>query len=106
MEGPGTGSEQVISRPGDGRGRRAPMSNRGRGRDSPSSRGRAFRQNFGPARGQERQNQAEGSIGQPEAQVAYPPGLHQTQQRPSQGFVVSLLDSYGFIRYPCFGMLG
>lgn len=89
----------MISHPVDGRGRRG--AHHGRGRESPAGRGRGF----GPPPASSARTQARQQgplIGQPDQQVSedtYPPGFLKQQQQPLQGFIVSLLDSYGFIRY-------
>ena len=94
----------MISQSAEGRGRRASYGGRGRGRADSSGRGRGQRPpvSNGEARGQFGQQWPESSIGQQVQPVAYdspPPGFPLDSSKTSQGVVVALLDSYGFIRY-------
>lgn len=90
----------INNQAADVRGRRGATFQQGRGRESSSGRGRAFRPPFG-TRVPDRQQGSGTSVGQPEQQAledTYPPGFLKQQQRPLQGFIVAVLDSYGFIR--------
>lgn len=95
----------MISQSAEGRGRRASYGGRGRGRTDSSGRGRGQRPpvSNGEARGQFGQQWPESSIGQQVQPVTYdspPPGFPLESSKTSQGVVVALLDSYGFIRPP------
>lgn len=91
----------MINQSAEGRGRRAQYNSRGRGR-ADIGRGRGQRQpvSNGDGRGQFGQQWQEPPLGQPVQAVlndSPPPGLTEPG-KAFQGVVVSILDSYGFIR--------
>ncbi len=93
----------MITQSADGRGRRAPYGGRGRGRSDAAGRGRGQRQHVsnGEGRvsfGQQWLEPSLGHPGQPAFNDGHPPGFASEPGKATQGAIVALLDSYGFIR--------